>query len=61
MRKFIVNCTKIYNGSMKVEANNETEAIQIAQEKLNNDVNCIDWELGEGTADYVDTEAYTGE
>lgn len=56
MRKFVVNCTKIYNGSMEVEANNETEAVQLAQEKLNNNVNCIDWEFGEGTADYVDYE-----
>lgn len=44
---------------MEVEANNETEAVQIAQEKLNNNVNCIDWEFGEGTADYVDYEEYT--
>ena len=52
--KYIVECTKIYNGSMIVEANSEEEAVQKAQDNLAENTECIDWNFGEATADYAE-------
>ena len=56
MRKFLVTCTKIYNGTMFVDAENNEEALDIAQNKLNENVDCINWDFGEATADIADEE-----
>lgn len=50
MKKFEVTCTRIYNGSIMVEAESADEAVSIAQEKLDD----VDWQFGEQTADYAD-------
>ncbi|MBO4541922.1 MAG: hypothetical protein J5725_01940 [Bacteroidales bacterium] len=54
--EYVVQCTKILNGSMVVEAESESEALEIVQDKLNNDVDCVDWDFGEATADYAEVE-----
>jgi hypothetical protein len=56
MRKFLVTCTKIYNGTMFVDAENNEEALEIAQNKLNENVDCINWDFGEATADIADLD-----
>jgi len=56
MTKFLVTCTKIYNGTMFVDAENNEEALDIAQNKLNENVDCINWDFGEATADIADEE-----
>ena len=56
MTKFLVTCTKIYNGTMFVDAENNEEALEIAQNKLNENVDCINWDFGEATADIADEE-----
>ena len=56
MTKFLVTCTKIYNGTMFVDAENNEEALEIAQNKLNENVDCINWDFGEATADIADED-----
>ena len=56
MTKFLVTCTKIYNGTMFVDAENNEEALDIAQNKLNENVDCINWDFGEATADIADED-----
>lgn len=56
MRKFLVTCTKIYNGTMFVDAENNEEALDIAQNNLNENVDCINWDFGEATADIADED-----
>ena len=51
--EYIVVCTKISNGNLKVEANSEKEALKNAQEMIMRDVDNVDWEFGEATADFV--------
>ena len=53
MAKYGVICTKIYNGYIEVDAENEQDAV----EKVNsmwetND--SVDWTFGEQTADYAE-------
>lgn len=50
MKKYIVNCTRIYNGTIEVEADSKDDAIAIAQERIDE----VCWEYGESTADYAD-------
>lgn len=50
MEKYIVTCTKIYNGTIEVEAENKEEALEIADENLDD----VDWVFGEATADYAE-------
>ncbi len=50
MAKFEVTCTKIYNGTLFVEANSADEACAIAQDRLDE----VDWDFGEQTADYAE-------
>ena len=57
-KKYGVTCTLIYNGFIEVEAENEDEAFELANEKIANDgypgkIN-DDFDFGEVTADYVD-------
>lgn len=56
MTKFLVTCTKIYNGTMFVDAENSDEALNIAQDNLNENVDCINWDFGEATADIADED-----
>ena len=56
MAKFYVECTMIYNGTMEVDAKSKTEALTIARENLANDINCVNWNFGEATADYAEVE-----
>ena len=56
MTKFLVTCTKIYNGTMFVDAENNEEALEIAQNKLNENVDCINWDFGEATADIAEED-----
>ena len=56
MKRYIVTCTKILNGVMFIDAENSEDAVKSAQEKLNENVDCIDWDFGEATADYAEEE-----
>jgi len=56
MKRFIVTCTMIHNGIMFVDAENSFEALDIAQNKLYENVDCINWDFGEATADYAEEE-----
>lgn len=56
MKTFIVRCTKILNGAMIIKAENSEDAVKEAQDMLNGNVDCIDWDFGEATADYADEE-----
>lgn len=56
MAKFYVQCTMIYNGTMEVDADSKDEALNIASDKLAEDINCVGWNFGEATADYADAE-----
>lgn len=61
MSKFFVECTVIYNGSMEVEADDEQEALELADEMLSgenldgfpDEVTVCDgmFRFGEATAD----------
>lgn len=64
MKKYEVELTCIYNGMMTIEAENEDEALKIAQENLNygtlkelpdyvNLPNDGNFQFGEATADYA--------
>ncbi len=48
--RYMVICTKVYNGTMEVEAESKEQALGIAQENIEN----AEWQLGEATADYVE-------
>ena len=52
--EYQVICTKVYNGTMFVEAESEEEALEIAQNNLEEDTESADWSFGEATADYVE-------
>lgn len=54
LKTFEVTCTRIYNGSVQVQANNCREALDIAREIIINNPDKISWEFGEETADYAD-------
>ena len=54
MKKYIVTCTKIYNGTIEVEAENKEEALEIADENLDD----ADWVFGEATADYAEEATF---
>lgn len=49
-KTYEVICTRIYNGSVIVQAESNEEAISIAREQLDS----IDWDFGEQTADYAE-------
>ena len=61
--KYLVDCTVIYNGTMEVEADNMSDALDIASEELNNnnlsgfpdyvEVGDATFSFGEATADYA--------
>lgn len=48
--KYIVTCTCIYNGFIEVDANDQKEAVSMAQERLDE----VNWVFGEQTADYAE-------
>lgn len=48
--KYIVYCTKIFNGTIEVEAESKEEAICIAEENMDE----VNWEFGEKTADFAE-------
>lgn len=50
MNTYDVTCTKIYNGTIRVEAESQEEAMQYAQEHLDQ----VDFDFGEITVDYAD-------
>lgn len=52
--KYIVYCTKIYNGCMEVEAKSSEEAVEWAQEHISQLDDECNWFFGEATADYAD-------
>lgn len=67
MKTYIVDLTCIYNGTMRIEAKNEDEALRIAQESLNSETlkafpdtvempNDGCFVFGEATADYAEEE-----
>ncbi len=47
--KYEVTCTRIYNGSLEVEAESADAALAIARERLDE----VEFEYGETTADYA--------
>jgi hypothetical protein len=54
MEKYIVNCTKIYNGFIEVEAESKEDALELANEKLGDNSEECNWSFGEMTVDYAD-------
>ena len=56
--KYIVNCTKIYNGEMHVEASSQEEAVAKVQERLQKDRDSCDWNFDEVTADFAELDKY---
>lgn len=50
MKKYIVTFTMIHNASIEIEAENEEQALDIAQENIDN----VNWIFGEKTIDYVE-------
>jgi hypothetical protein len=44
----------MYNGTIEVEAESEEQALDIAQENIDN----VNWELGEKTADFAEVALY---
>lgn len=67
MKTYIVNLTCIYNGTMRIEAENADEALRIAQDNMNSETlkafpdsvelpNDGYFSFGEATADYVEEE-----
>jgi len=48
-KKYEVTCTRIYNGSLEVEAESADAALAIARERLDE----VEFEYGETTADYA--------
>lgn len=64
MKTYDITLTLIYNGAMTVEAENEEQALQIAQESLNDEalkdfpdevqIPNGSFTFGEATADYAD-------
>lgn len=62
-KKYGITCTMIYNGYMEIEANNEEEALELAQASLCNEngddfpddgrFGLADFSFGEATADYA--------
>ena|GEM_PF-5961837 len=57
--KYIVNCTKIYNGCMEVEAESSEEAVRWAQEHINKLDDEGNWSFGEATADFAELDKIT--
>ena len=56
MANYIVYCTKIYNGSVEVEAENKTDAMAKVDEMWRNGEYPVDFEFGEKTTDYAELE-----
>ena len=54
--KYIVNCTKIYNGCLEVEANSSDEAMEWAQEHINILDDEDNWFFGETTVDFAELD-----
>ncbi len=54
MSKFIVSCTKIYNGTLTVNARTAEEAMQYGQDILCKNEDAPDWVFGEATADFAE-------
>ena len=54
MKKYIVACTMIHNASIELEANDEEQALELAQNKI--DFGEVNWIFGEKTIDYVEEE-----
>ena len=54
--KYIVNCTKIYNGCLAVEANSSDEAMEWAQEHINILDDEDNWFFGETTVDFAELD-----
>ena len=52
--EYIVVCTKIYNGTLLVDADSKEEALKKAQDIICEDDEKVSWEFGESTADYVE-------
>jgi hypothetical protein len=52
--KYIVYCTKIYNGSVEVDADCKEDALDIAEQSINDGK--VEWEFGEATADYAEED-----
>lgn len=45
-----------YDGTMEVDAKSKTEAMDIAREKLADDINCVNWNFSDATPDYAEVE-----
>jgi len=54
MANYIVYCTKIYNGSVEVEAESESAAMAKVEEMWRNGEYPVDFEFGEKTTDYAE-------
>jgi len=54
--KYIVTCTKIYNGYMEVEAKTCKEAVEWARDHISKLDDEDNWMFGEATADYAELE-----
>ena len=52
--EYTVICTKIYNGTLVVNADSEEEAMEKARDIICEDDEKVSWEFGESTADYVE-------
>ena len=53
--EYIVACTKIYNGTIAVNADSKEEALKKAQDIICENNENVSWEFGESTADYVES------
>lgn len=53
MAKYGVTCTKIYNGYIEVDAENEQDAMEKVKTMWETD-DSVDWTFGEQTADYAE-------
>lgn len=67
MKKYLVQCTMIYNGNCEVEAETEHDALEYVQEQLcsgdsddfpnTGKFGIVEFTFGEATADYVEDTA----